>query len=223
MFSTSTVVRYFFLFFFSLFFERSPVSVASFRHIIRSIRARFARPDEQPSQNFFFFIARLISFPFFSSFSSLSLFFFFSFSPLTELSRTVLTPPLRPFYNYFPPVLFCSPTRQDVADITWITRRSVGKQSSRVHVSKKLRSIIINRAYEYTFSLLPACVTMCEYGGHLCEINCVCVCTCVYVCTYVCIHVCVSYARTMIFVRVAISVFFLFFSLFLRLSTKYSP
>lgn len=200
------------------------MSVASFRHIIRSIRARFARPDEQPSQNFFFFIARLISFPFFSSsFSSLSLFFFFSFSPLTELSRTVLTPPLRPFYNYFPPVLFCSPTRQDVADITWITRRSVGKQSSRVHVSKKLRSIIINRAYEYTFSLLPACVTMCEYGGHLCEINCVCVCTCVYVCTYVCIHVCVSYARTMIFVRVAISVFFLFFSLFLRLSTKYSP
>lgn len=77
-----------------------------------------------------------------------------------------------------------------------------------MHVSKKLRSIIINRAYEYTFSLLPACVTMCEYGGHLCEINCVCVCTCVYVCTYVCIHVCVSYARTMIFVRVAISVFF---------------
>lgn len=42
----------------------------------------------------------------------------------------------------------------------------------------------------------------------MCEINCVCVCTCVYVCTYVCIHVCVSYARTMIFVRVAISVFF---------------
>lgn len=183
------------------------MSVASFRHIIRSIRARFARPDEQPSQNFFFFIARLISFPFFSSsFSSLSLFFFFSFSPLTELSRTVSTPPLRPFYNYFPPVLFCSPTRQDVADITWITRRSVGKQSSRVHVSKKLRSIIINRAYEYTFSLLPACVNM----GAICvrSIVCVCVCTCVYVCTYVCIHVCVSYARTMIFVRVAISVFF---------------
>lgn len=220
MFSTSTVVRYFFL----SFSKEVPCPSHRFDILFRSIRARFARPDEQPSQNFFFFIARLISFPFFSSsFSSLSLFFFFSFSPLTELSRTVLTPPLRPFYNYFPPVLFCSPTRQDVADITWITRRSVGKQSSRVHVSKKLRSIIINRAYEYTFSLLPACVTMCEYGGHLCEINCVCVCTCVYVCTYVCIHVCVSYARTMIFVRVAISVFFLFFSLFLRLSTKYSP
>lgn len=222
MFSTSTVVRYFFL----SFSKEVPCPSHRFDILFRSIRARFARPDEQPSQNFFFFIARLISFPFFSSsFSSLSLFFFFSFSPLTELSRTVSTPPLRPFYNYFPPVLFCSPTRQDVADITWITRRSVGKQSSRVHVSKKLRSIIINRAYEYTFSLLPACVTMCEYGGHLCEINCVCVCvcTCVYVCTYVCIHVCVSYARTMIFVRVAISVFFLFFSLFLRLSTKYSP
>lgn len=189
MFSTSTVVRYFFLFFFSLFFERSPVSVASFRHIIRSIRARFARPDEQPSQNFFFFIARLISFPFFSSsFSSLSLFFFFSFSPLTELSRTVLTPPLRPFYNYFPPVLFCSPTRQDVADITWITRRSVGKQSSRVHVSKKLRSIIINRAYEYTFSLLPACVNM----GAICvrSIVCVCVPVSMYVRMYVYTCVC---------------------------------
>lgn len=164
------------------------MSVASFRHIIRSIRARFARPDEQPSQNFFFFIARLISFPFFSSFSSLSLFFFFSFSPLTELSRTVSTPPLRPFYNYFPPVLFCSPTRQDVADITWITRRSVGKQSSRVHVSKKLRSIIINRAYEYTFSLLPACVNM----GAICvrSIVCVCVPVSMYVRMYVYTCVC---------------------------------
>lgn len=220
MFSTSTVVRYFFLFFFSLFFERSPVSVASFRHIIRSIRARFARPDEQPSQNFFFFIARLISFPFFSSFSSLSLFFFFSFSPLTELSRTVSTPPLRPFYNYFPPVLFCSPTRQDVADITWITRRSVGKQSSRVHVSKKLRSIIINRAYEYTFSLLPACVNM----GAICvrSIVCVCVylCLCMYVCMYTRVYVVCTYNDicTCRYIR-----FFLFFSLFLRLSTKYSP
>lgn len=196
------------------------MSVASFRHIIRSIRARFARPDEQPSQNFFFFIARLISFPFFSSFSSLSLFFFFSFSPLTELSWTVLTPPLRPFYNYFPPVLFCSPTRQDVADITWITRRSVGKQSSRVHVSKKLRSIIINRAYEYTFSLLPACVNM----GAICvrSIVCVCVylCLCMYVCMYTRVYVVCTYNDicTRRYIR-----FFLFFSLFLRLSTKYSP
>lgn len=196
------------------------MSVASFRHIIRSIRARFARPDEQPSQNFFFFIARLISFPFFSSFSSLSLFFFFSFSPLTELSRTVSTPPLRPFYNYFPPVLFCSPTRQDVADITWITRRSVGKQSSRVHVSKKLRSIIINRAYEYTFSLLPACVNM----GAICvrSIVCVCVylCLCMYVCMYTRVYVVCTYNDicTRRYIR-----FFLFFSLFLRLSTKYSP
>lgn len=187
------------------------MSVASFRHIIRSIRARFARPDEQPSQNFFFFIARLISFPFFSSFSSLSLFFFFSFSPLTELSRTVSTPPLRPFYNYFPPVLFCSPTRQDVADITWITRRSVGKQSSRVHVSKKLRSIIINRAYEYTFSLLPACVNM----GAICvrSIVCVCVylCLCMYVCMYTRVYVVCTYNDicTRRYIR-----FFLFFSFF---------
>lgn len=214
MFSTSTVVRYFFLSF------SKEVPCPSHRFDILFVRfARDLLGRMNNPRRISFFLSR--AFPFFSSsFSSLSLFFFFSFSPLTELSRTVSTPPLRPFYNYFPPVLFCSPTRQDVADITWITRRSVGKQSSRVHVSKKLRSIIINRAYEYTFSLLPACVNM----GAICVRSIVCVCVYLCLCMYVCMYtrVCVVCTYNDICTRRYIR-FFLFFSLFLRLSTKYSP